>query len=160
MHFSPLILPLATVASAIDIRFFSGMKCNVGAFRACGNINPESCCHIDHKANSVGFFAVPVNWHLVTRSYVDKKGTLCFGDDKANEFNSNGATTVCHGTSGIFPGNYRGAGYSFIDKRRATDTSDKQACVKPNLLVLEDGKKYKIDELDNDLTEHMVCCPT
>jgi hypothetical protein len=158
MHFTPILLSLATAASAIDIRFFTGSKCNGGAELQCGGIGANTCCQIGYKVSSIGFFAIPTNWNVVTRSYVN--GNACRGSDKANEFRNNGAATVCHGTQGLFAGNYRGGGYSFVSKRRAIDASDEEACVKPNLLVLEDGQKYKIDGLDDDVTEQMVYCPT
>jgi hypothetical protein len=160
MQFPHLILPLAAVASAIDVRFSTAMHCGGGARLVCHNINPQQCCRIQVDANSVSFIAIATNWHLLTRAYREKQGTFCNSEDIMNSFTSNGATTVCHGTGGIFPGNYRGANYGFIDKRRATDTSDKKACVKPDLLVLADGQEYEIADLDDDVTAHMVCCPT
>ena len=156
MRFSSIILGLAAVASAVDIRFFSGSKCGGGALVQCGNQPPNKCCQNSYKVNSVGVYAIPSNWKLVTRSY--RNGNSCASGDKVHEFNSNGATWVCHGTQGIFNGDYRGAGYSFLNKRRATDTSDDQECAKPDTLFLEDGQKYNIAGLGDAETEEMVSC--
>lgn len=107
------------------------------------------------------FNAIPSTWHLVTRSY----GALnCPSNRKLNEFHSDGRTWVCHGSpNGDVQ--YRGAGYSFVNKKRSENTNSDalegirsidQDCVGPDLVHLIDGRNYTVTNVEDNIVQEMV----
>jgi hypothetical protein len=152
MHYSSIILGLAAAAAAIDIRHYDNEShCNGGVWMQCTNIAANTCCSGSnaHRTASIGFSAIPSNWKVVTRSY-DHVSLTCSGDRLLHEFNSNGATSTCHGAPNA-GATYGGGGYSFINGKRGAAAS----CVKPDTLV-KDGQKYAISDLDEDTLAQLV----
>jgi hypothetical protein len=101
---------------------------------------------------------MPSDWKLVTRSYK--------GNDRCQilvyALNANGAKDMCHGMGDAPFRQYHGGGYSFINtKRDMTDTCDGLggACsksVKPDTLYLQDGQKYAITHIGEDVLDQLV----
>ncbi|KAL1591839.1 hypothetical protein SLS59_010017 [Nothophoma quercina] len=101
----------------------------------------------------MSFNAIPTTWHLVTRTY----GALsCPANQKLNDFHSDGRASVCHGSpDGSVQ--YRGAGYSFVNKKRAENTnSNDQDCVGPDLVHLIDGHNYTVTNVEDKIVQEMV----
>jgi hypothetical protein len=126
---------------------------------ACTNIASDTCCHGGSSwASSIGFAAMPSDWKLVTRSYKgnDRCQVLVYA------LNANGAKDMCHGMGDAPFRQYHGGGYSFINtKRDMTDTCDGLggACsksVKPDTMYLQDGQKYAITHIGEDVLDQLV----
>ena len=107
------------------------------------------------------FVAIPKTWHIITRSY---SALSCPSNTKLQDFHSNGNDQVCHGSAkGEI--RYRGAGYSFVNKKRADNTnsndqeninSNDQDCVGPDLVHLIDGQNYTVTNVEDKIVQEMV----
>jgi len=71
MQYLILLLNLATVASAIEIRFYNGGNCD-GGWLGCQNIGPDNCCTSEAVHHpTVGCLAIPKQWNFGTRGYIN-----------------------------------------------------------------------------------------
>jgi hypothetical protein len=161
MHYTYIVLGLVAAASAVDIRLYDNEShCNGGVWTSCTNIAANTCCQgsNSHRTTAINFIAIPSNWRLVTRSYTSLN---CDRNSLSHEFFSNGATSVCHG-GGWVANWYGGGGYSFVSKKRTEEDSCDAiggSCArsqKPDILV-KDGQKYAIADLDEATLEQLVC---
>ena len=110
---------------------------------------------------AMSFNAIPTTWHLVTRTY---RALNCPANQKLNDFHSDGRASVCHGSpDGSVQ--YRGAGYSFVNKKRAENSnsndqenisSNDQDCVGPDLVHLIDGQNYTVTNVEDKIVQEMV----
>lgn len=153
------ILALATVASAIDMLGHGDRHCNdwqepTPNARWIG-INPDRCYGTSEALDGISFRAIPKNWRIRTRGFREDG---CHNLN--NEFSSDGRDTVCHGSGdGNLP--YRSGAYSFVNKKRSTDSSDlttdpTQDCLGPDILSLKDGQEYVVTGLADDIFSQMV----
>lgn len=150
-----IILALTAASSAIDIRAFLESHCrDVGRTVSWVGVQPDRCYATGGVSWSYGFFAIPTNWRLSTRSHVSGGcGPIL------HVFDSNGADFVCHGGE-VNNVEYTGAGYSFINKKRSTDIAvENQECETPDTLNMEDGLTYRLKGLEESTWKSMVCSP-
>jgi hypothetical protein len=157
MHYLTIILALAAAAWAIDIRAFGSNSHCQGRYGFYVGAQPDVCYHYADgtKKSSYGFYAIPKDWRISTRSHGggDCKDVLMVRD-------SNGATWVCHGDKG--PNwEYSGAGYSFINdkKAEAVAADDTRDCQGPDGIVFEDGETYEFKGVDEATVQTMVSGP-
>jgi hypothetical protein len=72
MQLTALVLAFAAAASALDIRYYNDTNCGGGAAFYCTGINPNTCCTSEAVHHpSVGFAAIPTNWKITTRGYIN-----------------------------------------------------------------------------------------
>lgn len=151
MRVSHVLLGLIATVSAIDIRGFPADQHCKGTYTACTNASPNDCC-VSASGNvygSIGFYAIPKNWNIITRAY---NGGSCKNEKFSAQ--SEGRDTICLGGSA-----YSGGKYAFTQTKRSDDadaaTGDCNVR-RPDLMVFEDGKKYNMTSLDNDLYTELV----
>jgi hypothetical protein len=157
MQYLSISLALAAAASAIDIRAYHDIPrfshCEGQYLVSWLGVAANTCYSTSTSMYAMKFDAIPSTWHLVTRSY----GALnCPSNQKLNEFHSDGRTWVCHGSpDGSVQ--YRGAGYSFVNKKRSDDAnSNDQDCVGPDLVHLIDGRNYTVTNVEAKIVQEMV----
>lgn len=165
MRYQSILLAFAAVASAIDIRAYNDIPrfshCEGVVLISWLGVAPDTCYSTSTSMYAMKFDAIPSTWHLVTRSY----GALsCPSNQMLNEFHSDGRTWVCHGSpnGGV---QYRGAGYSFVNKKRSEDAnsgtletieSKDRGCVGPDLVHLADGRNYTVTNVEANIVQEMV----
>ncbi|KAH7186201.1 uncharacterized protein B0J16DRAFT_288163 [Fusarium flagelliforme] len=159
MHFSGLLLALATTASAVDMRAWIGSSCE-GAFVACVGLNPNVCCVFSNSANSgrasISVNAIPSNWNIHTQANTGGGCTYM-----ANEQDNNGRTDLCMAYNSR--GDRTGGSYWFNGRKRAADKSCPaeqaegkcEATVEPNALGLTDGTMYDIAGLSAEKVQEL-----
>ncbi|KAF2742257.1 hypothetical protein M011DRAFT_391774, partial [Sporormia fimetaria CBS 119925] len=136
---------LAAAVSAIDISGHSESHCG-GRRVTWTNVGPDTCYGWPSGAIAYAFSfgAIPTNWRIQTRIY--KEGGC---RREAWVAYSNGRDYVCMG-SGVNDQLYTGAGYGFNARKRSEGTaSESEDCVKPDLLLMEDGQTYTLSGLDD-----------
>jgi hypothetical protein len=92
-HFTLLVSSLATLTSAIDIRFHSRnfFDCNQQWFQSCRNINPNVCCtQSDPGGGSahVSIAAIPAQWQITAQGGTDCGSPYVSGSN-------NGGPNIC-----------------------------------------------------------------
>ncbi|CAG7558781.1 unnamed protein product [Fusarium equiseti] len=159
MHFSGLLLALATTASAVDLRAWTGSSCD-GAFLACVGLNPDVCCVFSESAGSgrlsVSVNAIPSSWRIRTQA---NTGGGC--RYMANEQESEGRTDLCMAYNSR--GERTGAKYWFLGRKRSEDRSCPAeqadgkctATAEPNVLGLVDGTMYDIAGLSEEKVQEL-----
>ena len=160
-----LILALTTTISALDIRLFTTNDGCQGAYAACVNINPTTCCSHNSGARypSIDFVAIPRSWNIQVRGWT---GGSCGA--LAVSGHAQGVTGYClsdpNPVSNIA---FSGGGYKFLSKRRSRTPEPSEQCaveeaspcestVKPNLFVLADSTEYDIADMPEPLLETLV----
>ncbi|KAK0120062.1 hypothetical protein ONS95_011475 [Cadophora gregata] len=144
------LLGLATVASAIEIRFYGNNGCS-GRFNSCWNVNPNQCCN-QAEMNSISFEFIPSNWRITVKGYDQN---AC--NRQKAQLNTVGQTRMCIG--GDAP--YTGGGYNFYGRKRDDDHSNVEAapsseCLRPDIFADEDGVEYSAQSLNDDEFEKLV----
>jgi hypothetical protein len=72
MQITALVLALAAAASAIDIRYYNDNNCGGNAAFWCTNAGPNVCCSSEAvHYPSAGFAAIPGDWKITTRGYIN-----------------------------------------------------------------------------------------
>jgi hypothetical protein len=144
------ILALAAGVSAIDIRAHTESHCG-GNTLTWTNANPDTCYGGGGISWAYSFAAIPKNWNIQTRIYVNDYCTT-----ESWTANSNGRDWICMGAD-VNNVPYTGAGYGFNGKKRSESiASDGQECAKPDLLTMEGGHTYTLTELDDATRKIMV----
>ncbi|WYZ44798.1 hypothetical protein EsH8_VIII_000114 [Colletotrichum jinshuiense] len=148
MRLAQILLGLAATVFAVDMRFFLDYNC-AGSFLLCANLNPNVCCATSQSRifHSVRFTAIPTNSNIECRAYASEN---CFG--RGDPIKSNGRTDVCLPSGNYSSGNF---GIAFAKREEIATDGSGEECQKANLLVLEDGTKYNIATLDEDLLTGM-----
>lgn len=160
MHYLAPILALlflTAFASAIDIHDFPDEShCN-GDYALYRDAQPDGCYHWGGDlSSSYGFFAIPKNWRISTRSH---NGGSCHNLVMVK--NSNGRDVVCHGAKKPYYG-YTGAGYSFINDKRGEPVAaanGTKECRGPDALVYRGGPTYELNGVDEATVQTMVSVP-
>ncbi|KAF2113901.1 hypothetical protein BDV96DRAFT_661126 [Lophiotrema nucula] len=151
MRYFQILLSLAAAASAVDVRFHSNNGCS-GTTIQCGNLGPDSCCGLDNAAfKSMGFDAIPLDWSIETRSY-----NLGRCSHLRLLLPPQHTAHVCH-DSGDDIARYTGGGYGFRN-RKVDACGDGQECKtsqKPDTLILEEGQKYAVTDMGDDLLNEL-----
>ncbi|KAI4664803.1 uncharacterized protein J4E79_003101 [Alternaria viburni] len=143
-HFNT-VLALAAAVSAVDIKSHGESHCK-GVTHTYVNANPNKCYGLGGTSWAWSFNAIPTNWNLETRTHKDG-----YCKTLVHAWNSNGASTVCHGAA-VNNLKYTGAGYSFANKKRSEDTVfNSEDCIwKPDLLTLKDGTTYMLTDVEDE----------
>ncbi|KAG9204719.1 hypothetical protein G6514_000503 [Epicoccum nigrum] len=153
MHYLTTLLFLTAAASAIDIREFPDESHCAGDYFLYRDAKPNICYTSgeESKSSSFGFYAIPKNWRISTRSHT---GWMCKVIKWVRD--SNGRDTVCHGAKKPLH-NYEGAGYSFINKRGepVAGAAGSRECRGPDVLVYEHGPTYDLKGLDEATVKMM-----
>jgi hypothetical protein len=159
MHYHltlPLLLLLLTAfASAIDIHDYPDESHCAGGYALYRDAKPDTCYHWGGDlSSSFGFYAIPKNWRISTRSHI---GGSCHNVAMVRD--SNGRDSVCHGAKK--PGyNYTGAGYSFINGEKRGEVvkakDGKRECRGPDAFVYEGGPTYELGGVDEETVQTMV----
>jgi hypothetical protein len=160
MHYLTLIVSLFLTAftSAIDIHDFPDESHCAGDYALYRDTQPNICYHWHGMSysSSYGFYAIPKNWRISTRSHV---GDYCHNVAMVKD--SNGRDTICHGAKK--PGyNYTGAGYSFINDKRGEPVvaaNGKKECRGPDALIYDGGPTYELKGVDEATAQTMVSVP-
>lgn len=163
MLYLQIILGLASTVSAIDAYFHLGSNCD-GPATLCGALQPGTCCVVG-GSNSVAYRGIPTNWAINVLSFIGGGCNQVVGTSTARNTNY-----VCFAATGF--GSYTGSRYSFASKRAeassealacpevGADEATGQPCTssqKPDQLVLVDGTRYNIIDLEEDVLNEMVC---
>ena len=166
MLYPQILLGLVATVSAIDSYFHLGENCD-GPAIVCTGLNPDVCCTAS-ASNSVGYRGIPLDWSISTTAFTGG-GCTNYG----NRGSASGSNFICMprccGNAG-----YSGTKYRFGSKKRSeiegealTGTEEEEEEDKPctssqkaNQLVLVDGTKYDIVDLDDDNLNQLVCCAT
>ncbi|RYP21723.1 hypothetical protein DL765_002079 [Monosporascus sp. GIB2] len=127
MHYHGIILGLATAASAIDVYFHTTRSDCQGA------------------EDSIGFRGIPTNWFLEVRGYEGGGCRSVKTLDTAFQTNFR-----CLGN-----GPYTGASYIFRGKKRGAEAGTKK-CTLPDTLILDDGTKYSLVDMEDSQREELV----
>ncbi|RYO95459.1 hypothetical protein DL766_007767 [Monosporascus sp. MC13-8B] len=139
--FQDILLGLFATASAIDIYLHVGGDCGGNAV-VCVGINPNTCCSTSDIDifPTVGFRGIPTHWNLECKGH---SGGRC---NRLREVQPARNTNFVCLRSGFFSG----GGYGFSGRKRA-DGADGgcTAYQKPDTLLLEDGGKYNIADLED-----------
>ncbi|WQF89892.1 hypothetical protein CDEST_14906 [Colletotrichum destructivum] len=150
MHFPQILLGFAATVSAIDIYLHVGGGCGGNAV-LCGNINPNTCCSgsgVDIFP-TVGFRGIPYEWNLETRGH---SGGGC---NQLREVQpARNTNFIC-----LYSGGFSGGGYGFAGRKR-DECASSGSCTsfqKPDTLLLEDGGKWNIADLEDAPLRQMVC---
>lgn len=152
MHFPKLLLPsIILTTTAVGIRLHRGNDCSGDAL-LCANINPDSCCGSFDNQDfaSVGFYGIPSDWRLVCQGMEPGNcGALAI-----DGHTSSGGNFVCPSSGG-----YSSARYDFNVARRDNEATGGGGCEpqRPDALVLEDGGRYNVTDLDDDDLVQQVC---
>ncbi|RYP08895.1 hypothetical protein DL764_001605 [Monosporascus ibericus] len=141
MLFPQILLGLVATASAIDIYLHVGGGCG-GNSVVCTNINPNTCCSGSSVEifPSVGFRGIPTFWNLQCRGHT---GANCAGLREIQT--AQNTNFVC-----LNNGGFSGGGYGFNGRKR--DDCASGGCTtyqKADTLLLEDGGKYNIADLED-----------
>lgn len=153
MKYLVTILALAATVMAIDISIIDDAHCDGPPMATWKNVKPDKCLSY-HMGDAFAFDNIPTNWAIITKAY-SKRG--CADNTLVNQFHSNERERVCIGWAWPNFG-YLGAGYSFNDQVKRSDSSviGEKRCQKPDLLHLQDGQTYNITGLEDDVVELMV----
>lgn len=162
MQYSTILLALATAASALDIRLFGNNQCG-GAYSACVNMNPTTCCshHNSARHPGIAFAAIPTNWNLQLRGWTNGGcGAL------AVSANTVGNPHYClKDPSPVLNTAFSGGGYKFNSRKRADPSTEQcdinaaSACesvTAPSIFVLEDETTYAIADMPEPLLNELV----
>lgn len=148
------LVGLVATASAVDVYLHVGGDCSGNAI-VCVGINPNNCCGGSGADifPSVGFRGIPFDWTLQTRGH---NGGNCNGLREVQR--AAGTNFMC-----LRNGWFSGGGYGFTNKKRENAVDDAcaaaESCTgsqKPDLLLLEDGGKYNIADMDAESFTTMV----
>ena len=154
MRFFQALLGLAGTASALDIYFHTGTNCD-GASVICQGINPGVCCSVGGiTQRSVAYRGIVPTWNIRCRSYQGNGCEILRADSTVK-----GVNYQCHSFQNNY--NYNGARYDFVNSKRAEDTctADEGTCEssqKADTLIMEDGTKFSILDLEEDPLEELV----
>jgi hypothetical protein len=156
MLYPQILLGLAATVSAIDAYFHLGSNCD-GPSVLCSGLNPGVCCTAS-SANSVGYRGIPTNWNIDTQAFTGG-GCANYGSGAG----ARGTNFVCIKE---FIGVYTGTRYNFASRKKRAEAETGPACVgteepcafsrKANELLLEDGTRYNIADVEDDVLEQMV----
>lgn len=150
MWFPKIILGLFATASALDIHLFLGRGCTDNITHViCEDASPGRCCSGSPVQifPSIGFFGIVESWSLQCRGFADTCGRLMESQT------ASGVNFKC-----LEGGPFASTSYIFNGKKRA-DGSD-ESCTeyqKPNTLVLGDGSKYNITDMEDAPLTELVC---
>jgi hypothetical protein len=149
---------LAMSVLAIDISGNVEFHCRGNRNIVWTNVEPNRCYGTGYDNQAMEFVAIPTDWSTTTRSY---KMQNCNPSSIVHQFHSNGNRNVCHGANSDYGIAFRGAGYSFnpTEKRSnvMVERADNLECIKPDLLLLNDGSTYTVVGLDNEIVQVLVC---
>jgi hypothetical protein len=148
-HFN--ILALTAAVSTIDIRGHSESHCG-GNTVTWTNANPDTCYATGGVSWAYSFAAIPTNWKLQTRIYVNGG---C--NTQSWTANSSGRDYVCMGAP-VNNVQYTGAGYGFNGSKKRSESigPDSQECGKPDSLTMKDGPTYALSGIDDATLKIMV----
>jgi hypothetical protein len=165
----------AASSSAIDVTLFYGPYC-AGDRLICTAIDPSQCCVSGgNDFFSAGFFWIPHEWQLTTEAYrngcADLSASHSVSDQSADCLTYRGkfwfhakrypviALTQTHLdnaqlplSSGLY--RFRSRKVRSLDNRGAVGSECNPQ--KPNILVLADGQRYDISQLDDNLLKSLV----
>lgn len=125
--------------------------CN-GIGLTCTNLGPNTCCGLAYKFDYFELRAVPAEWNIQVLSY---KGDRC--ERRVETYASEGRRSFCMKKYG---GEYSGAGYGFINKKRGGELAAEaaaevcatnancQSWQKPDVMAFVDGSELDITGLD------------
>ncbi|KAF7531060.1 hypothetical protein G7054_g9229 [Neopestalotiopsis clavispora] len=155
MQISHILVGLVATVSAVDIYGYrSNEKCAGGDYIVATGVNPDSCS-VSASGNvyrSISIRAIPTNWNIIGRAFT---GGGCKNLKFAAQ--SSGRTDICLGGD-----NYSGGNYGFATKKRSVAAGETCAatggCVakRGDLMVFENGPKYNMTSLDDDLYNELV----
>ncbi|KAM7200865.1 hypothetical protein V8F20_005107 [Naviculisporaceae sp. PSN 640] len=164
---APVLFGLVASVSAIDAYYHVGENCD-GPSVVCSNLNPGVCCTDGRtRADSIGYRGIPTNWVIAAKSY---GGSACDSSPAAREVSQN-TNFLCLRTR--FGNTVGATRYDFgANSKRRDDFSvsdnaclpgggdaETEACTssqKPDQLVLEDGTKFDIAGLEDNVVDQMI----
>ena len=138
-------------AAAVNVIFMTSSDCNANSGNTIGvniryiclNLARETCCGIDSPGHrTVEFQEVPTNQNVELRSY---RGGRC--SQRTADDGSRGRGTICFHREPP----YTGAGYGRFTRKRngIEDGAEKEKCVRPQQMELEDGTKFDLTSLND-----------
>lgn len=150
MHFSQVASTMlalgAGVASAVDVRLYYSNNCS-GNYLVCTNLGANSCC----TGTSVSLYWV-LNRSVDARGYAGGNcGELRSTRRTSTSFCMPGTGVVYTGSRWVVPSTLRVRADDVCAAAGKCDSSQK-----PDTLVLADGSKFKVSDLDDAKLEQLV----
>ncbi|KAL8420487.1 hypothetical protein RB594_003322 [Gaeumannomyces avenae] len=151
MHFSQVTSTMlalgAGLASAVDVRLYYSNDCS-GNYLVCSNLGANVCC----TGTSVSLYWV-VNRSLDARGFAGGNcGELRSARRTSSSFCMPGTGVVYTGGRWVVPASLRVRDQDVC----AAGVGKCDAVQKPDTLVLADGSKFKVVDLDNAKIEQLV----
>lgn len=154
MMYAQIILGLVATASAIDTYFHLGNNCD-GPAIVCTGLNPGICCTAS-VSNSLGYRGIPTDWVITAEAFFGSGCGISAGSQTARNTNF-----LC------FHRSLTGTRYRFSSKKRGEAGIEASTCSdadepctssqKANELVLLDGTRYNIVDLEEGALDELVC---
>jgi hypothetical protein len=162
MKYPALLVPLAAPISAIDFWLHFGEACNGNALVHLDNkpdVRPPSSLSPPVSHLPLRLLArYPPSWHISARAFAPTPSETCSSENAAAEGSVWGGTSICLTNGGFIAGQY-----SFVGgKRRGLDgegmTEGKKECQtrRPDMFVLEDGRKFDITGMDDEKLDELI----